>query len=134
MDSLSGSAPNRKRRPQISDGITREVGVLDLGEVDLPVATASVPGFAAALATRLGWSAARVGLPSQALAGAHTAALAVALESVRLEVGRTALFVSVRAKSHTTAEWAANIRQRCSVWLSKAWARSAKMVIAAQRS
>src|SRR5208337_2262820 len=35
-------------------------GVLDLGEVDLLVATASVPGFAAALATRLGVSAARV--------------------------------------------------------------------------
>ncbi len=72
-------------------------GVLDLGEVDLLVATASVPGFAAALAKRLGVSAARVGLPSQALAGAHTAALAVALQSMRLEVGRTALFVSVGA-------------------------------------
>jgi len=72
-------------------------GVLDLGEVDLLVATASVPGFAAALAQRLGVSAGRVALPSQALAGAHTAALAVALQSVRLEVGRTALFVCVGA-------------------------------------
>jgi len=72
-------------------------GVLDLGEVDVLVATASVPGFAAALAERLGVSAARVASPSGALAGAHTAAPAVALESVRLEAGRTALFVCVGA-------------------------------------
>jgi len=72
-------------------------GVLDLGEVDVLVATASVPGFAAALAQRLGVSAARVASPSGALAGAHTAAPAVALESVRLEAGRTALFVCVGA-------------------------------------
>jgi 3-oxoacyl-[acyl-carrier-protein] synthase III len=88
------------RALECAESTVREMaaaGVLDLGEVDLLVATASVPGFAAALAKRLGVSAARVGLPSQALAGAHTAALAVALASVRLEVGRTALFVCVGA-------------------------------------
>jgi len=85
---------------QCAESTVREMAaesVLDLGEVDLLVATASVPGFAAALATRLGVSAARVASPSQALAGAHTAALAVALESIRLKVGPTALFVSVGA-------------------------------------
>jgi 3-oxoacyl-[acyl-carrier-protein] synthase III len=71
--------------------------MLDLGEVDLLVTTASVPGFAAELAKRLGVSGERVALPSQALAGAHTAALAVALQSVRLKVGSTTLFVSVGA-------------------------------------
>ena len=71
--------------------------MLDLGEVDLLVATASVAGFAAELAKRLGVSAERVALPSQTLAGAHTAALAVALESVRPKVGSTALLVSVGA-------------------------------------
>jgi 3-oxoacyl-[acyl-carrier-protein] synthase-3 len=71
--------------------------MLDLGEVDLLVATASVAGFAAELAKRLGVSAERVALPSHALAGAHTAALAVALDSVRPKVGSTALLVSVGA-------------------------------------
>jgi 3-oxoacyl-[acyl-carrier-protein] synthase III len=70
---------------------------LDLGEVDLLVATASVPGFAAELAKRLGVSAERVALPAQALAGAHTAALAVALQPVRLDAGTTTLFVCVGA-------------------------------------
>ncbi|MGO8771179.1 MAG: 3-oxoacyl-ACP synthase [Mycobacterium sp.] len=85
---------------QCAESTVREMAaesVLDLGEVDSLVATASVPGFAAALATRLGVSAARVASPSQALASAHTAALAVALQSVRLEAGTTALFVSVGA-------------------------------------
>ena len=89
-----------ERALECAESTVRELaaaGVLDLGEVDLLVATASVPGFAAALAQRLGVPAARVALPSQALAGAHTAALAVALQSVRLEVGRTALFVCVGA-------------------------------------
>jgi len=88
------------RAVECAESTVRELaadGVLDLGEVDVLVATASVPGFAAALAKRLGVSAARVALPSQALTGAHTAALAVALQSVRLEVGRRALFVSVGA-------------------------------------
>ena len=88
------------RALECAESTVRELAaasVLDLGEVDLLVATASVPGFAAALAKRLGVSAARVASHSQALAGAHTAALAVALESIRLEVGPTALFVSVGA-------------------------------------
>jgi 3-oxoacyl-[acyl-carrier-protein] synthase III len=71
--------------------------MLDLREVDLLVATASVPGFAAELARRLGMPSERVVLPSQALAGAHTAALAVALQAVRLEVGTTMLLVCVGA-------------------------------------
>jgi 3-oxoacyl-[acyl-carrier-protein] synthase-3 len=71
--------------------------VLDLGEIDLLVATASVPGFADAMAKRLGVSAERVASPPDGLAAAHTAAPAVALESGRLEAGRTALFVSVGA-------------------------------------
>ena len=70
---------------------------LDLNEIDLLVATASVAGFAAELAKRLGVHAQRVALPSQHLAGAHTAALAVALESARPKTGATTLFVSVGA-------------------------------------
>ena len=70
---------------------------LDLSQVDLLVATASVPGFADGLAKRLGVSLDRAASPSDDLAGAHTAAPAVALESVRLEGGRTALFVSAGA-------------------------------------
>jgi 3-oxoacyl-[acyl-carrier-protein] synthase-3 len=88
------------RALECAESTVRELAaasVVDLGEVDLLVATASVPGFADALAKRLGVSAARVASPSEALAGAHTAALAVALQSVPLEVGRTALLVSVGA-------------------------------------
>ena len=70
---------------------------LDLGEVDLLVATASVPGFADGLAGRLGVSAERVASLSDGLSGAHTAAPALALDSVRLEQTRTALFVSAGA-------------------------------------
>jgi 3-oxoacyl-[acyl-carrier-protein] synthase-3 len=70
---------------------------LDLSQLDLLVATASVPGFADGLAKRLGVSFDRVASPSDDLGGAHTAAPAVALESVRLKGGRTALFVSAGA-------------------------------------
>ena len=70
---------------------------LDLSQLDLLVATASVPGFADGLAKRLGVSLDRVASPSDDLAGAHTAAPAVALESVRFEGARTALFVSAGA-------------------------------------
>ena len=42
-------------------------------------------------------SAERVASPPHGLAGAHTAAPAAALESARLEEGRTALFVSAGA-------------------------------------
>ena len=70
---------------------------VDLGEVDLLVATASVPGFADSLATRLGVAAERVAAPSNGVASAHTAAPALALESVRLEAARTTLFVTAGA-------------------------------------
>jgi 3-oxoacyl-[acyl-carrier-protein] synthase-3 len=70
---------------------------LDLDEVDLLVATASVPGFADSLARRLGVSSERVASPPNGFASAHTAAPAVALESVQLEAARTTLFVSAGA-------------------------------------
>jgi len=70
---------------------------LDLGQVDLVVANASVPGFADGLARRLGVSAERVASPADGLATAHTAAPAVALESVQLAASRTVLFVSAGA-------------------------------------
>jgi 3-oxoacyl-[acyl-carrier-protein] synthase III len=70
---------------------------IDLGDVDLLVATASVPGFADSLARRLGVSAERVAAPSNGVAGAHTAAPALALESVRLDAARTTLFVCAGA-------------------------------------
>ena len=70
---------------------------LDFGEVDLLVATASVPGFADGLARRLGVLAERVASPADGLAGAHTAAPAVALESGQLAASRTTLFVSAGA-------------------------------------
>jgi len=73
------------------------LGDLDGGEVDLLVANASDPDFAEALAGRLGLSSEPVASPHDGLARAHTDAPAVALESVRLEAGRTALFVSAGA-------------------------------------
>jgi 3-oxoacyl-[acyl-carrier-protein] synthase III len=76
---------------------------LDLGEVDLLIATASVPGFAEGLASRLGVSAERVVSCSDDLAGVHTAALAVALESGELAGSRTALFVSAGSGITVTA-------------------------------
>jgi 3-oxoacyl-[acyl-carrier-protein] synthase III len=88
------------RALECAESTARELAAanaLALGETDLLVATASVPGFADALAKRLGVSAERVASPSEAIAGAHTAAPAAALESARLEVGRTAVFVSVGA-------------------------------------
>ena len=88
------------RALECAESTARELGseqALDLGEVDVLVATASVPGFADALAARLGVPAERVASPEERLAGAHSAALAVALESARLRAGRTALFVSAGA-------------------------------------
>jgi 3-oxoacyl-[acyl-carrier-protein] synthase III len=70
---------------------------IDLGDVDLLVATASVPGFADSLARRLGVSAERVAAPSNGVAGAHTAAPALALESVQLQAAKTTLFVCAGA-------------------------------------
>ncbi len=70
---------------------------LDLGGVGLLVATASVGGFAEALATRLGVPAERVAAPENGHAAAHTAAPAFALESGRLAAAGTTLFVSAGA-------------------------------------
>jgi len=70
---------------------------MDLSQVDWLVATASAPGFAAELAKRLGVPAQRVAAPPPALAGAHTAALAVALQSEPLQPATTTLFVCVGA-------------------------------------
>jgi 3-oxoacyl-[acyl-carrier-protein] synthase III len=71
----------------------------DLGEVDLLIATASVPDFAAALGQRLGIARARVASLSDGFAGAHTAAPALAREPVLPVPGtsRTALVVSAGA-------------------------------------
>ena len=88
------------RALECAESTVRELAAaqaLDLAKVDLLVATASVPGFADALATRLGVPGERVASPSDGLAQAHTAAPAVALESVGLPAGSTTLFVSVGA-------------------------------------
>ena len=88
------------RALECAESTARELAAaqaLDLGEVDLLVATASVPGFAEGLAARLGVSVERVALPAEGLARAHTAAPAVALETARLDAARTALFVSAGA-------------------------------------
>jgi 3-oxoacyl-[acyl-carrier-protein] synthase III len=73
---------------------------LDLAEVDLLIATASVPDFAAALGHKLGITQARIASLSDGFAGAHTAAPAIARERVQsLQPGtpRTALVVSAGA-------------------------------------
>jgi 3-oxoacyl-[acyl-carrier-protein] synthase-3 len=76
--------------------LARDEGV-DLAEVDLLVATASAPGFATALAERLGLTAARIASAADGLARAHTAAPALALGSAPLAASRTALLVSAGA-------------------------------------
>ncbi len=88
------------RALECAESTARELAgaeALDLGGVDLLVATASVPGFADALATRLGVPAERVAVPPDGLARAHTAAPAVALEAASLPAASTALFVSAGA-------------------------------------
>lgn len=70
---------------------------LDFGEVDLLVGTASIPGFADDLASALGVSGERVAAPVPDGAHAHTAAPALALESVVLAQACTTLFVSAGA-------------------------------------
>ena len=88
------------RALECAESTARELAgaqALDLAQVDVLVATASVPGFADALAARLGVPAERVAAPEARLAGAHTAAPAVALETARVEPGNTALFVSAGA-------------------------------------
>jgi hypothetical protein len=70
------------RALECAESTVRELATaqgLDLGAVDLLVATASVPGFADALAMRLGVSAERVASLPDDLAHAHTAAPAIAL-------------------------------------------------------
>lgn len=88
------------RALECAESTARELAAaerLHLGEVDLLVASASVPGFAGELGRRLGLSAERVASLPEGLAAAHTAALAAALESGRLAAGGTALFVSAGA-------------------------------------
>jgi 3-oxoacyl-[acyl-carrier-protein] synthase III len=73
---------------------------LDLAEIDLLIATASVPDFAAALGQRLGITRARIASLSDGFAGAHTAAPALAREPVQpvpAGTSRTALVVSAGA-------------------------------------
>jgi len=85
------------RALECAESTARELAAterLDLGEVDLLFAAASVPGFAGELGRRLGLSGERVASAQDRLAAAHTAALAAALESGRLAAGRTALFVT----------------------------------------
>lgn len=88
------------RALECAESTARELAAangLHLNKLDLLIATASVPGFADALATRLGVPVESAATPPADLARAHTAAPAVALESVRLEEGRTALFISAGA-------------------------------------
>jgi 3-oxoacyl-[acyl-carrier-protein] synthase-3 len=94
------------RALECAESTARELAgaqALDLDEIDLLVATASVPGFDHALAGRLGVSAERVASLPAGLAHAHTAAPAVALESARLDAARTTLFVSAGAGITVTA-------------------------------
>ena len=88
------------RALECAESTARELAAdarLDLGDVDLLVATASVPGFAGELGRRLGLGGERVASLPEGVAAAHTAALAAALESGRLDAARTALFVSAGA-------------------------------------
>ncbi len=88
------------RAAECAESVTRELAAanaLDLGDVGLLVATASVSGFAGVLAKRLGISAGRVASLPAGLAGAHTAAPAVALESAELTAARMTVFVSAGA-------------------------------------
>jgi 3-oxoacyl-[acyl-carrier-protein] synthase III len=88
------------RAAQCAESVTRELAAasaLDLGDVGLLVATASVPGFGGALAKRLGIPAGRVASLPGSLAGVHTAAPAVALEAADLAAAGTTVFVSAGA-------------------------------------
>ena len=88
------------RAAECAESVTRELAAanaLDLDDVGLLVATASVSGFAGDLAKRLGISAGRVASLPAGLASAHTAAPAVALESAELTAARMTVFVSAGA-------------------------------------
>jgi 3-oxoacyl-[acyl-carrier-protein] synthase III len=98
--------PYAARALECAESTVRELAAaeaLDLAEVDLLVATASLAGFGDALAERLGVAAEHVASPPDGLANAHTAAPAVALESAALAAARTTLFVSVGAGITTAA-------------------------------
>jgi 3-oxoacyl-[acyl-carrier-protein] synthase III len=88
------------RAVECAESATRELAAasaLDLGDIGLLVATAPVPGFADALAKRLGIPAGRVASLPASLAGAHTAAPAVALEPADLAAAGTTVFVCAGA-------------------------------------
>jgi 3-oxoacyl-[acyl-carrier-protein] synthase-3 len=88
------------RALECAESSVRELASTDgfeFGEVGLLVATASIPGFADDLATALGVSGGRVAALGPDLVQAHTAAPALALESVALAQAGTTLFVSVGA-------------------------------------
>jgi len=85
-----------------AEATVRELAIdteLDLDEVDLLIATASVPDFAAALGQRLGITQARIASLADGFTGAHTAAAAIAREAVLPVPGtsRSALVVSAGA-------------------------------------
>jgi 3-oxoacyl-[acyl-carrier-protein] synthase III len=83
-----------------ADSTVRELAAeerLDLAEIDLLIATASAPDFAAALARSLGITQARIASLSDGFGGAHTAAPALARERVQPGASRTALVVSAGA-------------------------------------
>ena len=89
------------RAAECAESTVRELAsaqALDFSKVDLLVATASVPGFAEELATRLGVPTERIASsPDGGLGHAHTSAPAVALQSNGLGAARTVLFVSAGA-------------------------------------
>ncbi len=88
------------RALECAESTARELAAeqaLPLADVDLLVATASVPGFADALARRLGVSADRIASAADGLGHAHTAAPALALECADLAAARTVMFVSAGA-------------------------------------
>jgi 3-oxoacyl-[acyl-carrier-protein] synthase-3 len=95
---IAGDYPARVL--ECAEKTAREVAAadeLDLGEVGALYATASTPGFGQALAERLHIPAARVASLPDNLGRAHTAGLAVALESLALAEAGTALLVSAGA-------------------------------------
>ena len=86
-------SPTPPRRSTCAESTVRELAAeqaLDLGEIDLLVATASVPGFADALAPRLGVPAepGRRRLRTVSV-GAHTAAPALALDPAASQTSGT---------------------------------------------
>jgi len=94
------------RALECAESTARELAreqALDLSQIDLIIATASVPGFADALATRLGIPTTAVATLPDDLHSAHTAAPALALQSAELAAGSTTLFISAGAGITVTA-------------------------------